>query len=149
MVNVLISTTQTQGDRTGDFCWVPDGELVARYGFVCDSERPGYPGCGCGRAFGGFTTHKSTTSAMVVASDLTEAEWRARLHQTLLDTGWATAMLADDLAGFIDELVAFDLGAAAKLPPGSIVGRIAQHQPDDSLLDHLLLRGVGTPRPVA
>ena len=32
MVNVLISTTQSQGDRPDDFCWVPEGELVARYG---------------------------------------------------------------------------------------------------------------------
>ena len=148
MVNVLISTTQSQGDRPDDFCWVPEGELVARYGMVCDSERPGMPGCGCGRAFGGFTSHRSTTSAMVVASDLTEAAWRARLHQTLLDTGWAEAMPADELAGFIDELVSFDLGAAAKLRPGSIVGRVAEYGPDDSLSDRLLLRGVGSPVPV-
>ena len=147
MVNVLISTTQSQGDRPDDFCWVPEGELVGRYGMVCDSERPGMPGCGCGRAFGGFTSHRSTTSAMVVASDLTEAQWRARLHQTLLDTGWAEAMPADDLAGFIDELASFDLGAAAKLRPGSIVGRLAVLGSDDSLSDRLLLRGVGPPIP--
>ena len=145
MVNVLISTTQSQGERPGDFSWVPDGELVARYGFVCDSERPDGSGCGCGRAFGGFTTHKSTTSAMVVASELTESEWRSQLRQTLFDTGWATAMEPSELAEFVDELVEFDLGAAAKLPAGTIVGRIAYNRPDGSTSDRLLLRAVGDP----
>lgn len=144
MVNVLISTTQSQGERPGDFSWVPDGELVARYGLVCASEHPDGSGCGCGRAFGGFDTHRSTTSAMVVTSDLTEQQWRARLHQTLADTGWAS-MDPDDLAGLIDELVEFDLGAARDLPAGSIIGRLAYNEADGSTTDRLLLRGTGTP----
>ena len=82
---------------------------------------------------------------MVVASELTESEWRSRLHQTLFDTGWATAMEPGELAEFIDELVEFDLGAAARLPVGAIVGRIAYNRPDGSTSDRLLLRAVGDP----
>jgi hypothetical protein len=59
MINVLVSTTVTQGAAPGDFCWLPEGELVARYGVVCASERPDGSGCGCGRAFAGLITHKA------------------------------------------------------------------------------------------
>lgn len=144
MINVLVSTTVTQGAAPGDFCWVPEGELVARYGVVCASERPDGAGCGCGRAFAGLTTHKATTTAMVVQLDMTEAEWRAALHQTLVDTGWAEAMAADEVADLIDELVEIDLHSAAQLAPGTILGRLAYNEPDgttqDMFLDRTALR---------
>lgn len=144
MINVLVSTTVTQGAAPGDFCLVPEGELVARYGVVCASERPYGSGCGCGRAFGGLTTHKSTTSAMVVPVDMTEAQWRAALHQTLVDTGWATWMATGEVAALIDELVAIDLHSVARLPAGTILGRLAYNEPDgttqDMFLDRTALR---------
>ena len=92
MLNVLVSTLETQGSVPGDFSYVPAGELVGRYSLVCDSERPDGTGCGCGRAFGGFTTHRSTTTAMVVERDMTEADWRKALYDTLVATGWAGLM---------------------------------------------------------
>ncbi len=150
MINVLVSTTVSQGNAPGDFCWVPEGELVARYGMVCASERPDGTGCGCGRAFGGFTTHRSTTTAMVVEADMTEAEWRGLLYQTLVDTGWAEWMPADDLAEWVDELVDIDLRTAAQLAPGTVLGRLAYNEPDgttqDMFLDRSALAGEQSPR---
>lgn len=150
MINVLVSTTVTQGAAPGDFCWVPEGELVARYGMVCASERPDGSGCGCGRAFAGFTTHKSTTTAMVARVDLTEAAWRAALHQTLVDTGWARWSTAGEVAEWIDELVAIDLRSAAQMAPGTILGRLAYNEPDgtiqDMFLDRSALRSRESPR---
>jgi hypothetical protein len=140
MINVLVSTNRTQGAAPGDFCWVPEGELVARYGVVCASERPDGSGCGCGRAFAGFSTHQATTTAMVVQIDMTEEEWRAALHQTLVDTGWAELMTADEVAELIDELVEIDLRSAAQLAPGTILGRLAYNEPDGSTQDTLLDR---------
>lgn len=144
MINVLVSTTVTQGAAPGDFCWVPEGELVARYGVVCASERPDGSGCGCGRAFAGLTTHKATTTAMVVQLDMTEAQWRAALRQTLVDTGWAGAMAADEVEELLDELVMIDLCSAAQMAPGTILGRRAYNQPDgttqDMFLDRTALR---------
>jgi len=140
MTKVLVSTTVSQGRAHGDFCWVPEGELVARYQMVCDSERPDGSGCGCGRSFAGFVTHKGTTTAMVVESNLTEDEWRAALHQTLVDTGWAEWMPADDLAGLIDEVTEFDLGAAAALPVGTVLGRRAFNDRAGVTSDTLLFR---------
>lgn len=140
MINVLVSTTLTQGAAPGDFCWLPEGELLARYGVVCASERPDGSGCGCGRAFAGLITHKATTTAMVVQVDMTEAEWRAALHQTLVDTGWAELMAADEVAELIDELVAIDLHSAAQLAPGTILGRLAYNEPDGTIQDMFLDR---------
>ena len=150
MINVLVSTTVTQGAAPGDFCWVPEGELVARYGVVCARERPDGSGCGCGRAFAGFTTHRATTTAMVVQVDMTEAEWRAALHQTLVDTGWVELMTADEVAELIDELVEIDLRSAAQLPVGTVLGRRAYYEPDgtidDMFLDRSMFRSSWSPR---
>lgn len=141
MLKVFVSTLSTQGDLPGDFCFVPTDELVGRYSMVCDSEKADGSGCGCGRAFGGFTTHRGTTSAAVDAVDMTELTWRAQLYQTLCDTGWSSMMKANELAELVDELAARDLAAADKLPVGLVVGRRAWN---DKLgtVDNLMYRGV-------
>jgi len=99
MLKVFVSTTTTQGAVTGDFCFVPAGELVGRYSVVCDGERPDGSGCGCGRAFGGFDTHMGTTTAMVVQRDMTELDWRAELYKTLCDTGLGRRHASDRRRG--------------------------------------------------
>ena len=140
MLKVFVSTTTTQGAVTGDFCFVPAGELVGRYSMVCDSEQPDGSGCGCGRAFGGFETHMGTTTAMVVQRDITELEWRAQLYKTLCDCG-LTNMPAIDVAELVDDLVQLDLVAAGELPVGLVVGRRAWNQGDE-IVDQLMYRGV-------
>jgi hypothetical protein len=140
MLKVLVSTLSTQGDMPGDFCFVPSGELVGRYSLVCDSEKEDGSGCGCGQAFGGFSTHQGTTTAMVVERDMTELEWRAQLFQTLGDTGWASMMDAHDLAQLVDALVDADLGAADRLPVGVVIGRRAWNDARGTV-DNLTLRG--------
>ena len=144
MINVLVSTTVSQGAAPGDFCWVPEGELVARYGMVCASERRDGSGCGCGRAFGGLTTNKSTTTAMVAEADITEDEWRASMYQTLVDTGWAEWLTADELAEWIDELVVLELHSAAQLVAGTVLGRLAYNEPDGTIHDMFLDRSALT-----
>jgi hypothetical protein len=143
MLKMFVSTLCTQGEVPGDFCFVPQGELVGRYSMVCDLEKADGSGCGCGRAFGGFVTHAGTTTAMVVERDMSELEWRAQLFQTLCDTGWAAASHADDLAEVVDDLVEHDLGAASQLPVGQVVGRRAWNT-RGATVDHLTFR-----RPIA
>ena len=110
MIKVLVSTLSTQGDVPGDYSFVPDGELVGRYGVVCSGERPtGHGGCGCGRGFGGFTTHRATTSAMVVERDITVVQWRDAAHRMLRETGWSGLLTDVELGLILDEMVEFDL----------------------------------------
>jgi hypothetical protein len=140
MLKVFVSTPCTQGTEPHDFSFVPDGELVGRYSLVCDLEGPEGQGCGCGQAFGGFVTHAGTTTAMVVERNMTELDWRAELYQTLCDTGWAAAMNGTELAALVDELVQHDLGAAAELPIGTVVGRRAWNDRRRGTVDNLLCR---------
>lgn len=121
-LKVLVATAQTQGDEPGDFSFVPEGELVGRYGVVCASSRA----CGCGRAFSGFTTHRGTTSAMIVERAMTEADWRAALYVTLEQTGWSDSLDPDELAEEIDEIACLDLHSLDELPIGTVVGRRAE-----------------------
>lgn len=77
---------------------------------------------------------------MVVQVDMIESEWRAAVHQTLVDTGWAELMAADEVAELIDELVTIDLHSAAQLTPGTILGRLAYNEPDGTTQDMFLDR---------
>lgn len=88
-MNVLVATARTQGTGPGDFCWTVEGELVY-LGPVCGRDRddPDDGGCGCGRAFAGLSSQRSTTTALVdldisrgdylqaVAAGLDQAGWR-------------------------------------------------------------------------
>lgn len=140
-MKVFVSTDSTQGDEPGDFCFVPEGELVGRYHVVCDCDQFNGSGCGCGSAFSGFTTHHGTTTAMVVERDITEEQWRAELVATLDATGWGPAMSAEELARFVDDLVDHDLRSAAKLPVGAVLGRRAWKRGRNTV-DNLVYRGV-------
>jgi hypothetical protein len=143
MLKVFVSTQSTQGDAPGDFCFVPDNELVGRHSFVCDLEKADGTGCGCGQAFSGFDTHKGTTTAVVAELDIDEVEWRGRLFQTLCDSGWGSAMGATELAQLVEECVEQDLRPAAQLPIGTVVGRRAWND-SRGTNDSLLYRGMAT-----
>jgi hypothetical protein len=139
-MNVLVATMKTQGQWENDFAYVPEGELVARYSMICAAEREDGSGCGCGRSFGGFTTHGSTTSAIVEARDMTEAQWRAQMHDVLFATGWGEWLSSNDLADIIDELVFFDLESIQALAPGTVLGRRAWNMSDGLVHDELRIR---------
>jgi hypothetical protein len=141
MIKVLVSTLSTQGSVPGDYSFVPEGELVGRYGLVCDRERKtGLSGCGCGRGFGGFSTYRATTSALVAERDMTILDWRSAAHQTLRDTGWSRLLGDVELGDVLDEMVEFDLLRLRELEIGTIVGRRAWND-SRGIQDHLVLRG--------
>jgi hypothetical protein len=141
MLKVLVSTTHTQGKVDGDFCFVPEGEIVGRYGIVCDDEREdGVGGCGCGRAFGGFMTLKSTTTAMVVERPMTRKLWRdlaLALHER---AGYAKAYGPELMETVLDEMMFFDLDKLAEIPIGTILGRRAFNDSSGNMQDEFLQR---------
>ena len=124
-MHVLVSTTVTQGESLDDFCHVPEGELVGRYGLLCDDEGPDRSGCGCGRSFAGFETQRATSTAMVVDVDLTRTEWRAAVFRVLTETGYAEVLSANELAEAVDDIEAEDLEPVQHLPEGTVLGRCA------------------------
>jgi hypothetical protein len=65
-MKILVATTETQGQREGDFCWAEEGELVS-FGSECDHALEPLDGpCGCRRSLVGLRTGKSTTTVRVV-----------------------------------------------------------------------------------
>ena len=128
-MHVLVSTTATQGESPGDFCHVPEGELVGRYGLLCDDEGPDGSGCGCGRSFAGFVTQRATSTAMVVDLELTRTEWRAAVFRILAETGYGEFLTAEELAGEVDDIEAEDLDPVQHLPVGAVLGRCAWNIP--------------------
>lgn len=84
-MKVLVATTMRQGEVENDFCNTIEGELVRLPFIECDDGDQ----CGCTRSFTGLTSHRATTTAVVV--DRPELD-RATYTRLLLDD------LTDDIA---------------------------------------------------
>ncbi|GHJ58842.1 hypothetical protein NOK12_13600 [Nocardioides sp. OK12] len=122
-MKVLVATSSTQGEVDGDYSFCVPGEILW-ITMVCDTDRL-YPekGCGCGRGFGGLTSHRATTTAEVADLDITEADLGLAVRTSLTDQGW----LAPEIAEMHDEIVAETVelvrALAEPLPEGTIVRR--------------------------
>ena len=119
-MKVLVATHESQQARDDDYSFTIDGELVYIQGADCAN-----PDCGCARGFAGMASHRATTTAKVVERhDLTEADLRQALIDSLEAGGWLAAM---DAAGFRDDGVEELLGllseVTASAPVGSLVRR--------------------------
>ena len=86
-MRVLISTNHGQGLRENDFCHTDDGELVAMTGFECDGvDIDG--SCGCRRSFSGLTSHKATTTCMVIDSEEDVDTLAREIYDSYAAGGW-------------------------------------------------------------
>ena len=119
-MKLLAATRQTQGDRSNDFAWVPDGEYLVM-GFVCDTDR-GDPdgGCGCGRAFEGLTSLKSITTAQVIEAPISHDEFVSAIIESMTRAGWNGM---DDFHRICEERADEIEALVEELPVGTIVGR--------------------------
>jgi hypothetical protein len=70
-VKVFVATEDTQGQRDSDFCFVPEGEIVAFVGLVCGTDRDNIDGpCGCNRSLCGVDCCKCTTTFRVIDANV-------------------------------------------------------------------------------
>ncbi|MGN6408755.1 MAG: DUF7715 family protein [Curtobacterium sp.] len=100
-MRVMVATRESQGRRADDFDWCLDGELVW-VAEPCDRDRRGdLNSCGCGRAFAGMASHRSTTTAVIrEIPGLDRSGLTATLRMSLQDQGWPGAWaeeLVEDL----------------------------------------------------
>jgi hypothetical protein len=110
-MKVLVATHETQGQRTNDFCYCVEGELVT-VGLVCTSdERNPDGGCGCGRAFAGLNSHKATTTAKVKDVELSEEDYVEALRSSLQQQGWPTEDVGELAASLIELVDTWPAGA--------------------------------------
>jgi hypothetical protein len=123
-VKILVATGLTQGTSPRDYHYCVEGELVWIQE-PCDRDRRDPDeGCGCGRGFAGAASHRATTTATVVESDLTREDLVLAYRTSLEDGGWPVAW-AEDVTDDVLQLI-------APLRPGTIMVR---------RLDELFLRG--------
>ncbi len=124
-MRVLVATHHTNGQVAGDYDHCVDGELVYMQD-PCDSDlRDPDGGCGCGRGFAGMSSHRASTTAMVVDRPLGPEDLREALRSSLEAGGWLDpAFCPPDLAVEVVEGLAAEVRALAEhFPLGSIVRR--------------------------
>jgi hypothetical protein len=114
-MKILVATALTQGLRPGDYNYCVEGELVwVQEPCDRDNRNPDMP-CGCGRGFAGVASHRATTTARIVESELTREELVLAFETSLRDGGWPVEW-ADDVAED-------NLYAASQFPAGTVVQR--------------------------
>lgn len=118
MLKYFVSTHRTQGTRGNDSNDLPGTELVDLPGECHDD--PDSPICACARSFVGITSRQTSTTAEVVETDLTAAQYIGRFHAGLLALGWKdNAQTRNDVIDAAVELLLI----AAQWPAGTVVER--------------------------
>ncbi len=114
-MKILVATSHMQGARPDDDHYCIDGELVGMQE-PCDRDLRDPDGpCGCGRGFAGAASHRATTTAMVVESEMNRRDVVLAFETTLGDGGWPTT--------WAEEIADENLEIAAQLPVGAIITR--------------------------
>jgi hypothetical protein len=114
-MKILVATGLTQGMEPNDYHYCIEGELVWIQE-PCDRDLRDPDGpCGCGRGFAGAASHRATTTAIVVESEMTPDDVVLAFATSLGDGGWPTAWARD----VTDE----NLELARRLPVGTVIER--------------------------
>ena len=113
VMKILVATQLTQGTSPDDYHYCIDGELVwIQEPCARDRDDPDGP-CGCGRGFAGAASHRATTTAMVMESEMTRDDVILAFETSLRDGGWPI--------GWAREVADDNLEIAGQLPVGSII----------------------------
>lgn len=117
MIKTLVATAKTQGARDNDYNWSVEDELVW-FPPTCDSSARNGPDdrCGCGRGFGGLSSHKATTTAIVTIIEGMSKEEYVEAFASSLDAQGYGAEIAPELAGAMLDMV-------AAVAPGTVYER--------------------------
>lgn|SRR5689334_10353773 len=112
-MKIIVATSETQGQRPGDFNFVPDGEIV----MVSDCDCL-HPGCDCVRSMVGINSGKGTTTMKVVESDIALEEYRRLIGEA----GQIYTELCVDDQIFNEQADAL-LELAMQFPVGTVIER--------------------------
>lgn len=111
MIKVLSATAATQGARLDDYNWCVEGELIW-FPPTCSGPAKAEC-CGCERGFGGLSSRRATTTAMVREIDLTRDDYVEALRSRLDDQGYCSHN-AQEMAEIL-------LSMADDLPTGAVI----------------------------
>ena len=114
-MKILVATGLTQGTSPDDYHYCVERELVWIQEPCCKEVRDPASSCGCSRGFAGAASHRATTTAMVVDSEMSRDDVVLAFSTSLPDGGWPLA--------WAEEIADDNLEIAAQLPVGSIIVR--------------------------
>ena len=115
MMKLLVATMQTQKQRSNDFGFATEGEIVT-FASECDGEVVD-GSCGCRRAMSGMVSHKATTTFRVVELDASVQMLAQKLAEGLVSAGWyptieeAMPVAVDDARELARLAAVFPVGA--------------------------------------
>lgn len=126
-VKIFVSTTETQGQRDNDFCFVPEGELVYTHPWsVCDTSRRLGPddSCGCARSMDGTATMKGTTTFRVVEMAWSLDQYVSAIQHAMKKAGWLERLeQLVDQPDIAQEVTNDMIDIASNFPVGTILER--------------------------
>ena len=112
-MKIIVATSETQGQQSRDFNFVPDGEIV----MVSDCDCL-HAGCDCVRSMVGIHCGKGTTTMKVVESNMTREKYRRLIKEANQGFG----ELGVDDAIFNEQADAL-LELAMQFPAGAVIER--------------------------
>ena len=124
-MKLLVTTAETQGQRSSDFCWTEPAELLIP-GFECDTDHDDPDGtCGCGRSLTGLRT-RGTTTGMVEEVKLTRLEFIRMVLASDNQAGF-TCVTRDEAEALVNSYLAaireFKVGAVLEYRAGKFTER--------------------------
>lgn len=131
-MRILVATSRTNGTEVGDYHHGIDGELVYMQEPCGKDVRDPDGPCGCGRGFAGMSSHRASSTALVIESSLTGHDLREALAASLEAGGWiaCSSALDSDEEAWIDDLIRLIRQVAEHFPVGTVVRRrLTQYAP--------------------
>ena len=120
MTQVFVATKETQGQRSNDFCWCDEGELVTFSTMVCDGEEIDGP-CGCRRSMSGLMSKKATSTVKVAMLEGGLPALEEAIRTFFTEAGWAGMMKSEDLQNLVQTDAEELIRLATAFPLGSVV----------------------------
>lgn len=108
-MKIIVATSETQGQRPGDFNFVPEGEVVIVSDCDCLHE-----GCKCSRSMAGVKCGQGTTTMTVVESGMSREEYRRIVREAnkgYEDLGINEAVFDDQADALLELAMQFPTGA--------------------------------------
>jgi hypothetical protein len=126
-MHVMVVTRRTQGQRDTDYMWAVPGELAFLPIVECEWDTQAGFNHGA-RYFLGLESGGATTTAEVIAMDVTAQDITAYVVEKLATVGWTASARNREALRLVTEM----LSIAACFPPGSIIekrGRDIRQRP--------------------
>jgi len=102
--------TATATAPYGEFCYVPEGEIVASFGAVCCNAG----GCGCDRSISGTTTYRATTTAKVVEREVSWDDLFQLAAKAGKETGWGGPIVWNAIQSTVEAVEELDVGTVVE-----------------------------------